>query len=66
MVLKIFGHPLSAATRRVVLIAKELDIPYEFVLVEFNKGEHKFPSFVEKSPFGQVPAIVSLNPFLYA
>ncbi|ETW76289.1 glutathione S-transferase [Heterobasidion irregulare TC 32-1] len=57
MVLKIYGHDKSACTLRVVGIAKELEVPYEFVFVDLFKQEQKAPSFVEKNPFAMVPCI---------
>ena len=53
----IYGHPMSSCTKRVALVAKELSVPYELKVVDFLKGEHKAPEFLEKQPFGQVPYI---------
>lgn len=55
MVLKLVGNPLSTCTRRVAVVLKEKNVPYEFVVIDFAKGEHKVPSYLEKQPFGQVP-----------
>lgn len=57
MVLKIYGFPLSSCVRRVAVIAKEMNVPYEVILVDVAKREHKSPAFLEKHPFGQVPYI---------
>ncbi|KAG7089078.1 hypothetical protein E1B28_010787 [Marasmius oreades] len=57
MVLKIHGHPISTCTARVAVVCHEKQIPYEFVLVDFGKGDHKAPAFTEHQPFGQVPYI---------
>eukprot|EP00753_Platysulcus_tardus_P017527 PLAT6429.1.p1 GENE.PLAT6429.1~~PLAT6429.1.p1 ORF type:complete len:227 (+),score=34.94 PLAT6429.1:49-681(+) len=57
MVLKLYGNPISTCTRRVATVCKELDIPYELISIDFAKGEHKSPAFLEKQPFGQVPYI---------
>ncbi|KAH9961827.1 glutathione S-transferase [Russula dissimulans] len=57
MVLKLHGTPTTSCTRRVVLIAKERNIPYEFVPVDFTTREHKQPAHLEHQPFGQVPYI---------
>ena len=48
---------MSTCTRRVALIAKERNIPYEVVVVDFSKGEHKQPGYLQRQPFGQVPYI---------
>ncbi|KAF8516168.1 glutathione S-transferase [Hysterangium stoloniferum] len=57
MVLTVYGFALTAGTRRVTLVCKELNIPYGFVVVNLAAGEHKTPAYLEKQPFGQVPAI---------
>ena len=57
MVLKLHGSPQSTCTARVRTVFEELSIPYEFVLVDFAKLEHKAPEFTAVQPFGQVPYI---------
>ena len=57
MVLKLVGSPVSTCTRRVATVLKEKNVPYELIAVDFAKGEHKAPEFLEKQPFGQVPYI---------
>ncbi|OBZ68023.1 hypothetical protein A0H81_11995 [Grifola frondosa] len=57
MVLTLHGHPMSTCTQRVAVILKEKNVPFKFVVVDFEKGEHKSPSFVSIQPFGQVPYI---------
>ncbi|RDX40745.1 glutathione S-transferase [Lentinus brumalis] len=57
MVLKLHGNPRSTCTKRVLTVLEELNVPYEFVVVDFAKGEHKSPEFVAVQPFGQVPYI---------
>ncbi|KAI9573208.1 glutathione S-transferase [Boletus coccyginus] len=57
MVLKIHGFPLSTCTRLVALICKEKGIPYELVVVDLKKREHKNPEFIKIQPFGQIPYI---------
>ncbi|KAI0092235.1 glutathione transferase [Irpex rosettiformis] len=64
MVLKLVGNPLSTCTRRVAIILKEKQVPFEFVLVDFAKGEHKSPEFLKNQPFGQVPYIVEDDGFV--
>ncbi len=55
--LKIYGHPLSTCTRKVLTTVAERDLPYELVLVDFAKGEHKQEPHVTRQPFGRIPAI---------
>ncbi len=55
--IKIFGHPASTCTRKVLMTLAETKTPYEFLLVDFAKGEHKQPAHLSRQPFGQIPAI---------
>lgn len=55
--MKIFGHPMSTCTRKVIMTLAETNTPYELVLVDLMKGEHKQPPHLARQPFGQVPAI---------
>ncbi|EJF60576.1 glutathione S-transferase C-terminal-like protein [Dichomitus squalens LYAD-421 SS1] len=57
MVLKLYGNPHSTCTQRVRTVLEELSVPYELVVIELQKGEHKSPEFVAIQPFGQVPYI---------
>lgn len=41
MALKLYGHPLSLCTRRVLLVLSEKGIDFEFVSVDFLTGEQK-------------------------
>ncbi|KAL4250542.1 GST superfamily protein [Abortiporus biennis] len=58
MVLKLYGNPYSTCTRRVVTVLKEYNVPFELVVIDFAKLEHKAPAFLEHQPFGQVPYVV--------
>ena len=57
MTMKIFGHPMSTCTRKVLMTLAETNTPHEFVLVDFAKGEHKQAPHLQRQPFGQVPAL---------
>ena len=57
MTIKIFGHPMSTCTRKVLMTLAETNTPHEFVLVDFAKGEHKQAPHIQRQPFGQVPAM---------
>jgi len=59
MSFKLHGSPQSTCTSGAALIAKERNIPYEFILVSFETGEHKQPAHLAHQPFGQVPYIVA-------
>ncbi|KAH9018220.1 glutathione transferase [Lactarius deliciosus] len=53
----LYGAPRSTCTRRVALIAKERNIPYNLTTVDLMKGEHTHASYREHQPFSQVPYI---------
>jgi glutathione S-transferase len=55
--IKLFGHPASTCTRKVLFTLHETSTPYEIDVVDFAKGEHKQPAHLAHQPFGQVPAL---------
>lgn len=57
MPLKIYGFKLSSCTRRVAVICKELQVPYELIQVDLSKGEQHSPAHLARQPFGLVPTI---------
>ncbi len=66
MAFKLHGASLSTCTRRVALIAKERNLQYEVIPVDFKVAEHKQPPHLQHQPFGQIPYItVRYFPFLY-
>ena len=55
--LKLYGATFSRASI-VQWYLEELGIPYEFVKLDMQAGEHRQPAFLEINPMGKVPAIV--------
>ncbi|BAU15645.1 glutathione S-transferase-like protein [Leptolyngbya sp. NIES-3755] len=55
--LKLYGGARSRASI-VQWYLEELEIPYEFVMLDLQAGEHRQPDFCEINPFAKVPAIV--------
>lgn len=55
--LKLYGGARSRASI-VQWYLEELGIPYEFVLLDMQAGEHRQPAFLAINPMGKVPAIV--------
>jgi glutathione S-transferase len=55
--MKIFGHPISTCTRKVLTTLVETGQSYELVVVDFAKAEHKGAAHLARQPFGQVPAL---------
>ncbi|CAG8971038.1 hypothetical protein HYALB_00005276 [Hymenoscyphus albidus] len=55
MVLKLYGSAMT--TSRVLVTILEKELPYELVLVDIAKGEHKNEEYKKLQPFGKVPAL---------
>lgn len=55
--IKVFGHPASTCTRKVLTTLAETNTPHELILVDIMTGEHKAPAHMARQPFGQVPTI---------
>ncbi|MGB7443163.1 MAG: glutathione S-transferase family protein [Coleofasciculaceae cyanobacterium] len=55
--LKLYGGARSRASI-VKWYLEELGIPYEFVLLDMQEGQHREPEFLKINPMGKVPAIV--------
>ncbi|HEY3816819.1 MAG TPA: glutathione S-transferase N-terminal domain-containing protein [Polyangiaceae bacterium] len=54
---KIYGHPASTCTRKVLMTLAETQTPFEMVVVDFAKGEHKTEEHLRRQPFGRIPAL---------
>lgn len=55
--MKVFGHPMSTCTRKVLATLAEKGHEAELVMVDLMKGEHKQPAHLARHPFGVIPAI---------
>jgi glutathione S-transferase len=55
--MKIYGHPLSTCTRKVLTTLVETNTPYELVVLDFMKGEHKQPAHLARHPWGRMPSL---------
>ncbi|MFS8116966.1 MAG: glutathione S-transferase family protein [Microcoleus sp.] len=55
--LKLYGGARSRASI-VKWYLEEIAVPYEFVMLDMQAGEHLQPEFLEINPIGKVPAIV--------
>jgi glutathione S-transferase len=54
--IKLYGGARSRASI-VQWYLEELDVPYEFVMLDMQAGDHRQPEFLAINPFGKVPAI---------
>ncbi|KAK8951487.1 Glutathione S-transferase F13 [Platanthera zijinensis] len=57
MGLKLYGLHVSTCTARVLAVIEELGLEYELVPLDMNAGEHKRLPYIEKNPFGLIPAL---------
>ncbi|WP_417666839.1 glutathione S-transferase family protein [Roseibium sp.] len=55
--MKVYVHPLSGHSHRVVLLLSLLQLPYEIHEVDLKNCAHKTTEFLKLNPFGQVPVI---------
>ncbi|VXD20125.1 Glutathione S-transferase, N-terminal domain protein [Planktothrix serta PCC 8927] len=55
--LKLYGGARSRASI-VQWYLEEIEVPYEFILLDMQAGEHLKPEFMAINPIGKVPAIV--------
>jgi glutathione S-transferase len=62
--LKIYGIP-TLNTTKVIFTAEYLGLDYDFVRMDFSKGEHKTPEHLQRHPLGKVPAIDHDGKFLF-
>jgi glutathione S-transferase len=55
--MKVYGHPISTCTRKVLMTLAEKQHPAELIIVDLQKAEQKQPAHLARQPFGVVPAI---------
>lgn len=55
--MKVYGHPMSTCTRKVLFTLAEKGAESDFVLVDFGKHEQKSAAHLARQPFGVVPVL---------
>jgi glutathione S-transferase len=55
--LKLYHHPRSTFSRRVVIALREKQIDHEAIVVDMAAREHRAPAFLSRNPYGRVPVI---------
>jgi glutathione S-transferase len=55
--MKIYGHPASTCTRKVLATLAETNTQHDFEMVDIMKGGHKAADYMAHQPFGQVPML---------
>ncbi len=56
--MRLYYHPFSSNSRRVLLTAHHLRLNLELVAVDLLGGEHKTPEYLRLNPNGKVPVLV--------
>lgn len=54
----VFYHNPRSRAQMVHWMLEEAGAPYRIVPIDFEKGEHKAPSFLALNPMGKLPTIV--------
>ena len=55
--MKLYFHPLSGNSRRVLLVAEHLHVPLERVVVDLTKHEQRGEAHRARNPTGRVPVL---------
>ncbi len=55
--MKLYGHPMSTCTRKVLTTLAEKGHEAEFVMVDLMTGAQKLPENVARQPFARVPTL---------
>jgi glutathione S-transferase len=55
--MKVYGHPLSTCTRKVLATLAEKGQKAEFELVDILAGAGRAPEHLARQPFGQIPVL---------
>ncbi|NDY93438.1 glutathione S-transferase family protein [Ideonella livida] len=55
--MRLYFHPLSTCSRRVLLTVHLLDVPVERVVVDLTRGEQFAPAFLALNPNHRVPVL---------
>jgi glutathione S-transferase len=63
--MKVYGHPLSSCTRKVLVAFAEKGIVPQFSQVDLFEGAHKAPGHLARHPFGVVPVLEDEDFVLY-
>jgi glutathione S-transferase len=54
---KLYFHPMSGNSRRVLLVATHLEVPLERIVVDLPKGEQRQAPHLSRNPNGRVPVL---------
>jgi glutathione S-transferase len=57
MSLKLYYHPLSTYSRRVLIVLAEKQIPHELSIVDMPARRHREQPYLSLNPYGRVPTL---------
>jgi glutathione S-transferase len=57
MSLKLYYHPLSTFSRRVLIAFAEKQIPHELAVVDMAARRHREQPYLSLNPYGRVPTL---------
>ena len=57
MSLKLYYHPLSTFSRRVLIAFAEKQIPHELAVVDMAARRHREQPYLSLNPYGRVPML---------
>lgn len=63
--MKIYGHPGSTCTRKVLTVLLEKQATFDFEIVDLAKREQKAPANLKRHPFAVVPTLEDAGFWLY-
>jgi glutathione S-transferase len=63
--MRLYYHPFSSNSRRVLLTAYHLGLNLELVVVDLLRGEHKTPEYLRLNPNGRIPILVDGGLYLW-
>jgi len=55
--MRLYYHPLSSNSRRVIMAAVQLGVKLDLVAVDLLKGEHRTQPYLQINPNGKVPLL---------
>jgi glutathione S-transferase len=55
--MKVYGHPLSTCTRKVLMTLEEKGATADVVTLDLLAGEHRAPAHLARHPFAKIPVL---------
>lgn len=62
--MKLYFHPISGHAHRAQLFLSLIDAPFELVIIDLAKGEHRSAEHLTRNRFGQIPVLEDDGQFI--